>query len=191
MVARSSKETLLAVKQNSGIDMIIIGTSLGEIDDLIGEIRNVSTKVRIVIFAKNLHYPNAMSYLIAGANGFVTQNASANEIERAITKVLNDERYLGQELLEAMAQETFLNNVHRRKKSPHKNRRSSSLNDKLSKRQKEIVDYLIKGESLSAIASHLNIKISTVGTHKSVVFEKLGVKNVLELIEIYYGDLVV
>lgn len=193
MEARSASETLLAIKQNPEIDLIIIGTSLGQIDGLIGEIRNVSTRVRILIFAKTLHYPHAMSYLIAGANGFLTQNASAREIDGAVTKVLNKERYLCLELLEAMAQETFLNNVHRRKISPHKNKTDTpnSLNDKLSKRQKEIVDYLIKGESVSAIATHLNIKVSTVGTHKSIVFEKLGVKNVLELIEMYYGDLVV
>lgn len=193
MEAKSASEALLAIKQNSGINLIIIGTSLGQIDDLIGEIRNISTRVRILIFAKSLHYPHAISYLIAGANGFLTQNATAKEIDGAVAKVLNNERYLCLELLEAMAQETFLNNVHRRKISPHKNKMDtpSSLNDKLSKRQKEIVDYLIKGESVSAIASHLNIKISTVGTHKSIVFEKLGVKNVLELIEMYYGDLIV
>ncbi|MBE9465192.1 LuxR C-terminal-related transcriptional regulator [Dyadobacter subterraneus] len=188
----SLDETLLAVKQNSDLNLVILGSNLGQLDELIGDIREFSPKVRILVFAKNLHYPHAISYLIAGANGFLTQNASAEEIVGAITKVLNNERYLCLELLEAMAQETFLNNVHRRKISPHKNKTDTpnSLNDKLSKRQKEIVDYLIKGESVSAIASHLNIKISTVGTHKSIVFEKLGVKNVLELIEMYYGDLV-
>ena len=191
--ARSADETLFEVEKRSSPDLIIIGSNLGQLEDLIGKIRESSTKVRILVFAKNLHYPHAISYLIAGANGFLTQNASAEEITGAIAKVLGNERYLCQELLEAMAQETFLNNVHRRKISPHKNKTDTpnSLNDKLSKRQKEIVDYLIKGESVSAIASHLNIKISTVGTHKSIVFEKLGVKNVLELIEMYYGVLVV
>ncbi|MCF0058485.1 response regulator transcription factor [Dyadobacter sp. CY356] len=189
----SADEALFTIRQNFDIDLVIIGTSLGQVDDLIVEIRAISTKVRILVFAKTLHYPHAMSYLIAGANGFLTQNASVREINAALAKVLNNERYLCLELLEAMAQETFLNNVHRRKISPHKHKTDTpnSLNDKLSKRQKEIVDYLIKGESVSAIASHLKIKISTVGTHKSIVFEKLGVKNVLELIEMYYGDLVV
>lgn len=191
--ASSFDETLLAIQENSDINLVILGTNLGQLDELIGAIRELSTKVRILVFAKSLHYPHAMSYLIAGANGFLTQKASAEEIVMSISKVLNNKRYLCLELLEAMAQETFLNNVHRRKISPHKNKTDtpSSLNDKLSKRQKEIVDYLIKGESVSAIANHLNIKISTVGTHKSIVFEKLGVKNVLELIEMYYGDLVV
>ena len=193
IAVRSVDEALFTMKQNSEIDIVIIGTSLGLVDDFIGEIRTISSTVRILVFAKSLHYPHAMSYLIAGANGFITQDASVREITAAVTKVLDNERYLCLELLEAMAQETFLNNVHRRKISPHKHKTDTpnSLNDKLSKRQKEIVDYLIKGESVSAIASHLNIKISTVGTHKSIVFEKLGVKNVLDLIEMYYGDLVV
>lgn len=189
----SSQGVINIFEQKIRFDLVIIGTISEEVEDLINEIKQNNSHTRILIFAKTMHYPHAMGYLIAGANGFLTQSAQAEEIALAVEKVLNQERYLCLELLEAMAQETFLNNVHRRKNSPHKGKETThnSLNDKLSRRQKEIVEYLIKGESLSAIASHLDIKVSTVGTHKSIVFEKLGVKNVLELIEMYYGDLIV
>jgi len=189
----SSQGVINIFEQKIRFDLVIIGSISEEVEDLINEIKQNNSHTRILIFAKTMHYPHAMGYLIAGANGFLTQSAQAEEIALAVEKVLNQERYLCLELLEAMAQETFLNNVHRRKNSPHKGKETThnSLNDKLSRRQKEIVEYLIKGESLSAIASHLDIKVSTVGTHKSIVFEKLGVKNVLELIEMYYGDLIV
>jgi len=188
----SSQGVIDIFERKMKFDIVIIGTISEEIEDLISEIKQNNINTRILIFSKSMHYPHAMSYLIAGANGFLTQAAEYEEIVQAVRKVLNQERYLCMELLEAMAQETFLNNVHRRKNSPHKSKETThhSLNDKLSRRQKEIVDYLIKGESLSAIANHLEIKVSTVGTHKSIVFEKLGVKNVLELIEMYYGDMV-
>jgi len=173
-------------------DLVIIGTVAEETEDLINDIRQLNSETKVLIFSKTMHYPHAMSYLIAGANGFLTQSAESSEMVKAIGKVLGNERYLCMELLEAMAQETFLSNIHRRKNSPHKSKGAinNSLNDKLSKRQKEIVDYLIKGESVSAIANHLQIKVSTVGTHKSIVFDKLGVKNVLELVEMYYGEMV-
>lgn len=189
----SSKGVIDIFEKKTRFDIVIIGSISEEVEELITEIKQYNSHTRILIFAKIMHYPHAMSYLIAGANGFLTQSASGEEIAQAVGKVLNQERYLCMELLEAMAQETFLSNVHRRKNSPHKGKDTThnSLNDKLSRRQKEIVEYLIKGESLSAIANHLDIKVSTVGTHKSIVFEKLGVKNVLELIEMYYGDLIV
>ncbi|MCF2442400.1 response regulator transcription factor [Dyadobacter sp. CY345] len=189
----SSQGVIDIFQQKIKFDIVIIGTISEEVEDLINEIKENNSHTRILVFAKTMHYPHAMSYLIAGANGFLTQSASGEEIAAAVGKVLNQERYLCMELLEAMAQETFLSNVHRRKNSPHKSKETThhALNDKLSRRQKEIVDYLIKGESLSAIANHLDIKVSTVGTHKSIVFEKLGVKNILELIEIYYGELIV
>ncbi|SEJ45533.1 two component transcriptional regulator, LuxR family [Dyadobacter koreensis] len=189
----SSQGVIDIFQKKIKFDIVVIGTISEEVEDLINEIKQNNSHTRILIFAKTMHYPHAMSYLIAGANGFLTQSAPGEEIALAVGKVLNQERYLCMELLEAMAQETFLNNVHRRKNSPHKSKETThhSLNDKLSRRQKEIVEYLIKGESLSAIANHLDIKVSTVGTHKSIVFEKLGVKNVLELIEMYYGDLIV
>ncbi len=189
----SSQGVIDIFQKKIKFDIVIIGTISEEVEDLINEIKENNSDTRILVFAKTMHYPHAMSYLIAGANGFLTQSASGEEIAAAVGKVLNQERYLCMELLEAMAQETFLSNVHRRKNSPHKSKETThhALNDKLSRRQKEIVEYLIKGESLSAIANHLDIKVSTVGTHKSIVFEKLGVKNILELIEIYYGELIV
>lgn len=188
-----TQEILQNIEKANGNGLVIIGNCEGPVDRFITDIRRTNTDVRILIFSRTLHYPNAINFLIAGANGFLTQNAPITEVVAAVTRVMKHERYLCIELLEAMAEETYLSNVHRRKnisgkiKTPVEN---SSMNDKLSKRQREIVGYLIKGESVSGIASRLNIKISTVGTHKSIVFDKLGVKNVLELIEMYYGDIV-
>lgn len=173
-------------------DLVILGDTNKDGEELINKIRGFNSQAKILVFTEVMHYPLAMSYLIAGANGFLTYIAPCQEIVQAVRKVLNQDRYLCMELLEAMAQETFLNNVHKKKNLSVRNRNMSgvSLHEKLSKRQKEIVDYLIKGETVSAIAGYLDIKVSTVATHKSILFEKLGVKNVLELIEVYYGEMV-
>lgn len=192
-VESTVSEVTRHVKSRVKFDLVIIGNIEEEVEELINEIRQFSDETGILIFAQNMHYAHAMNCLIAGANGFLTQRAPSNEIIRAIERVLSQNRYLCMELLEAMAQETFLNNVHRRKNPSARKRDmpSKSVHDRLSKRQKEIVDYLIKGETVSSIANHLDIKVSTVATHKSILFEKLGVKNVLELVEVYYGEMVV
>jgi DNA-binding NarL/FixJ family response regulator len=56
--------------------------------------------------------------------------------------------------------------------------------DKLSTREFEIVTLLLAGETAIEISKSMNLQASTVGTHKSRVFEKLGVTNILELKEL-------
>jgi len=40
---------------------------------------------------------------------------------------------------------------------------------------------LLSGEGISQIAHKLNLQVSTVGTHKARIFEKLKVSNLIEL----------
>jgi DNA-binding CsgD family transcriptional regulator len=56
--------------------------------------------------------------------------------------------------------------------------------DKLSAREFEIANLLMAGKSGSEISELLSINSSTVGTHKARLFEKLGVSNLPELIEV-------
>lgn len=61
----------------------------------------------------------------------------------------------------------------------------------LSKREEQILNYLLAGRRSKEIAFILNISEKTVGTHRSRVFQKLAVRNDLELFKLasYYGML--
>ncbi len=52
----------------------------------------------------------------------------------------------------------------------------------LSEREREIIEYLIKGSSNKQIAAELFISLSTVKTHVYRIYKKLGIKNRVELI---------
>jgi two-component system invasion response regulator UvrY len=56
--------------------------------------------------------------------------------------------------------------------------------DLLSEREYEITRRLLRGDNLTAIAQGLNIHTSTVGTHKSKIFGKLKVSNLIELMSL-------
>ena len=58
------------------------------------------------------------------------------------------------------------------------------LFNNLSPREFEITALLLKGDGISHIAHSLNLQVSTVGTHKSRIFEKLKVTNLIELKEL-------
>ncbi|HFK5504958.1 LuxR C-terminal-related transcriptional regulator [Elizabethkingia anophelis] len=54
----------------------------------------------------------------------------------------------------------------------------------LSCRELQIFNLLVKGHNNSNISKGLNIKMSTVSTYKSRIFEKLGINTIAELIGI-------
>ena len=171
-------------------DLVIIGNISGDVVAMLHAIKQSSNSTRVMIFTDTYRYSDAMCLLLAGANGYLRQDASSEEIARATRTILNDQRYLCRELLEAMAQEDLESKIQQkilfRTQCPDL---SVNLIDSLPNRQKQIILGLMRGESVSFMASQLGISTSTVGTHKAIAFKKLGVKSVIQLINTYYTNL--
>lgn len=53
----------------------------------------------------------------------------------------------------------------------------------LSPREIEVMNLITKGLPLIKIAEMLHLQLTTVSTYKTRIFEKVGVKNVIALIE--------
>lgn len=103
--------------------------------------------------------------------GFVSKNAGLQEFKKAIELVMQNRKYISENLAQLLATGIGM----KEKDSPFEN---------LSSREFDIATLLMKGKSISEIAELLNLNISTVGTYKARLLEKLGVKNMVELIEL-------
>ena len=57
--------------------------------------------------------------------------------------------------------------------------------NRLSKRQKQVLDLLSLGKSNQNIADDLGLTIPTIKMHVSAIFKKLNVKNRTEAVSIY------
>lgn len=55
----------------------------------------------------------------------------------------------------------------------------------LSKREKEVCNLLLIGNTTTEIAKVLNIKCNTVSTIKKTIYNKKKVSNIIQLYEIY------
>jgi len=177
-----------ALRNELKFDMVIIGNISGDIVKTVQLIKQAHNSTCVVIFTGTVRYSDAMCFLIAGADGYLKQNAGSGEIVRAISTVFNGQRYLCRELLEAMAQEALDFNIQQKGLSRTEPKDFSvNLIHSLSNRQKQIALGLMKGESVSFIAIQLGISPSTVGTHKAIAFEKLGVKSLIQLVNTYYA----
>ncbi|GAB3251169.1 response regulator transcription factor [Larkinella harenae] len=133
---------------------------------LLQNIRAVAPNLPIMLFTTMTEYAFAKRYLKLGVKGYVSKLAEDDEILKAIYALLNGKRYVCSDLKEQMADDTHF----ARQPDPF------SL---LSNRELEVAYHLIRGKSVSHIADTLNIHTSTVGTHKSRIFDKLKVDNVV------------
>jgi DNA-binding NarL/FixJ family response regulator len=57
--------------------------------------------------------------------------------------------------------------------------------NKLSKREQEVVKYLISGAKTSKIARDLGVKANTISTMKRNIFFKLKVNSLIQLYDLY------
>ncbi|HUS03135.1 MAG TPA: response regulator transcription factor [Chitinophagaceae bacterium] len=170
--AWDGNSTLGKVKENDYhlviMDLNMPGTNSFE---LIENIVAVKPAASVLIFSINPEEVHAKRYLQLGAKGYVNKNAPVSELGEAINTVLKNKRYLSPSLSHG-ATEQILN--------------GKTINpfDNLSAREFEVVQHLIKGESLSGICHEINLKASTVSTYKARIFEKLNCKNTMEVIQL-------
>ncbi|MEO6686918.1 MAG: LuxR C-terminal-related transcriptional regulator [Dyadobacter sp.] len=126
-----------------------------------------------------MKFTDAMHALIAGADGFIHQLAEIEEILLAVTNLMMGKRYWGRQLLRDMAIQLLL--------GQEKDKIYSELTQahRLSKPETDVLRALILGESVPTVAFNSGISSSTIATHKSIVFKKLGISNVDQLMETF------
>ncbi|RZK05983.1 MAG: response regulator transcription factor [Flavobacterium sp.] len=110
-----------------------------------------------------------------GAMGYLLKNTGKNELVTAIKTVLEGERYLPQNIQEMLLNESL------GKVAP-----SSFFVPKLTSREKEILDLIIKEYTTEEIAEKIFISVKTVESHRSNLIQKLGVKNSAGLVRVAF-----
>ena len=168
----SDGDNALAKIKETVYDLIILDIQLPETDTL-GLMEYLKTKysgINVLIFSVGPEVVYANRYLKAGARGFINKNAPLDEIKSAVNKMLNNQIYISPLLANTLKDHGNINN--------------DNLFNVLSVREFEIVSLLLNGQTISKIAQTLNLSVSTVGTHKGRVFNKLHVTNLLELKEL-------
>jgi two-component system response regulator FixJ len=85
-------------------------------------------------------------------------------------------------LLRAVAELTALAERSRERSSAH--REMSHLVDALSKRQRQILDGIVRGHPNKTIARDLQLSVRTVESYRADLFKRLGVRTIAEAVRI-------
>ncbi len=124
-----------------------------------------ATRVVVVSVLEDGPMPRRM--IEAGASGYVGKGGDATELLRAIRDVSRGKRYLAGNI----AQNLALSGIGG----------DGSPFDCLSPRELEVAMLLTQGLRQEEIARHLSLSAKTVNTHKSRLFDKLGVQDNIAL----------
>ena len=158
----------LSLKQEFDAYIFSIGLVVSDNDELIQNIFKHQSGARIIVFANEANTIFAKHYLRAGVKGYLSKNTTKNEFISAIAVVLDNKVYLSDDIKYALTSD-FIENKTTNKLSI------------LSKRELEVASMLAKGLSNNEICEITKLHSSSVGTYKARIFQKLNVKNIIEL----------
>ena len=137
---------------------------------MVKSLRAKQPDIPILVYTGRDEKLNAISYIKAGANGFLSKNSGEEEIVKAIETVLDNKRYFSGELWQLIIT-NFADN----------NSLGANPMESLTKRELEITELLIDGKWTKEIAETLDLKETTISTHKLRIFQKMKVSNVIEI----------
>ena len=163
--AGTRAEALLAVATHSP-QLVIVDVAMREALDLMSQLRAQTPTTRIVAFAVDEDIAAILDCAEAGAAGFVTANASVDDLVSAI------ERTIAGELLcsPRMAAELLRRAVNRPARAA-----PEPPQGVLTVREQQVLVFIQQGMSNKEIASQLNIAEATVKNHVHHLLEKLDV----------------
>jgi len=167
-VVHNTTDLMNYLKSNE-YELAIIDLHLedGDTLHLITTILNLYKNLNVLIFSGNPEELFAQKLYNEGVKGYLSKQTNDDEIIFALKQLLEGKRYMSENFKKFLLtkNEAGINNPF----------------EKLTQREMEVLNLLIKGKRPIEICKELNLQPSTVATYKLKLFDKLNVKNVLEL----------
>lgn len=143
--------------------------------DACRQIRKAMPDVKLLILTMHSEQYFVTEAFRAGVSGYVLKQSVAEELVFAIKEVLKGRLYVSPSVAENLVEQAL---------NPGEARPSGGLqggSDKLSARQREVLQLIAEGQSTKEIASTLNVSIKTIEFHKTRIMKQLGVHSTAEL----------
>lgn len=169
--ARDGEEAVRLVGEQRP-DVVLMDLRMPRVDgvEATRRIKTAHPAVQIVVLTTYSDDESVFAALQAGARGYLTKDAGAEEIARAIDAVRGGDAQLDpsvqRRLVDALATGV----------QPSRRRRGD-LPDGLTQREAEVLTLIAGGRSNAEIARELFISEATVKTHINNLFSKAGVRD--------------
>jgi DNA-binding NarL/FixJ family response regulator len=158
-------------------DVVLMDLRMPELDGAAAtrEIRATLPETQVLVLTTYADDDSLFAALQAGARGYLTKDASAEEIEHAIRAVADGHTHLDpavqQRLVAAVLSTTT---------------RETTLPDDLTTREVEVLKLIAAGLSNTEIAAALVVSGATVKTHINHIFAKTGARDRAQAVRYAY-----
>lgn len=163
-------EVIQFIKSNE-VDIILLDISLPDISgiQLCEEIKKISPNTSVIMFSNRSERSIIMQCIQNGASGYLLKNVSLEELMECFHGALSGNIVFCNETKNIIS-----------KPSPQE----LTTTPRLTKREKQILQFLAKGKTSNEIADELFLSPLTVDTHRKNLLQKFGAKNSAELVHI-------
>ncbi|MFC4913488.1 response regulator [Actinomadura gamaensis] len=164
-------EEALALVAREAPDVVLMDLRMPRMDgvEATAKMRELHPEVQVVVLTTYADDESIFAALRAGARGYLTKDAGADEIARAIEAVRGGHAQLDpavqRRLVEAVAS------------GEPRRTRDTGLPDGLTRREAEVLTLIARGRSNAEIARDLFISEATVKTHINNLFTKAGLRD--------------
>jgi DNA-binding NarL/FixJ family response regulator len=153
------------------VDIIIMDISLPGRSglDIVNDLKKSYPEIKILILSMHPEDRFAVRALKAGAAGYLTKQSAAQELVKAIKKVMSGGKYITPALAEQLALEI---------ETPS----DKPAHELLSNREFEIMRMIGFGKSVGEIGGELSLSVNTITSYRARIMEKMKMKTNAELI---------
>ncbi|MEC4723249.1 response regulator transcription factor [Noviherbaspirillum sp. CPCC 100848] len=164
---------LARLRSHGDLDILLLDINLPARSgfDLLETIQVEAPELKVIMLSMYSQQQYALRALRAGAHGYVAKDMEAADLIGAVRMVAKGQKYMTPAVTEML-----ISSLHGPDDNPGEQK-------KLSIRESQIFDMLVRGESLTMIAAKLSISVKTVSTYRSRILEKRGVSTNAELIQ--------
>lgn len=177
--ADSGEAALKWCRQNHA-DIVLMDMNMPGIGGLEAtrKLLRYSPDAKIIVLTIHTENPFPTKVMQAGAAGYLTKGAGADEVVNAIRMVNSGQRYISPDIAQQMALSQFSTSSD----NPFK---------ELSERELQIMLMITKGQKVTDISEQLNLSPKTVNSYRYRLFSKLDINGDVELthLAIRYGML--
>jgi two-component system, NarL family, invasion response regulator UvrY len=166
--ARSGAEALAMVREQQW-DIAVLDISLGGRSGLevLAELKQLRPRMPVLILSMHAEDQYAVRAFKAGASGYINKASSAEELRRAILKIIKGGQYVGASLAEKMVLQ-----LSQPGQVPHEG---------LSNREFEVLCSIASGKTVTEIASTLSLSNKTISTYRRRILDKMDMRTNAEL----------
>lgn len=154
-------------------DVVLMDLAMPELNGLDATARIVAANpgVRVVILSMTAGEEAVLPALRAGASGYVLKNVRPVELELAIRAAARGETYLCAAVSRTVVEASL-----------GRGRETDGQLEKLSTRQREVLQLVAEGRSAKEIAGRLGISVRTAEAHRAKIMELLEIHDTAGLV---------